>query len=591
VGLDVTVESREVVHTHREIEFPCSRVDGVVRTAHDPRPNHEGVIVVDAERPPPLPDDPVLIVDDDPAVRARLATALSAAGSSAIDAADGAEAVALVDRQPVSAAVVSNELPAMSGRDVARALRAGSENSDLPVLVVTDVDSVDELVADMAGGTDDYMTTPVAVDDLVMRVQAQQRRDPAWAEVIEPLQRRLSATQSLVGLPATAGMEDVAAAICSALINETGGPTAGLYMFASERRALLVAGRGLPDQDAPPGIKISEVESSYLFARARQGPWSGQAHDVPFDSSRRPARPPSPNDRGYIVAPIVRDDHPIGVLFVGGPPRVSALSLGRHHFATLLDFAATAGLLLGADFLHETEDETARDALRARWRDHQFCTSFQPVVELSSGRTVGYEALTRWDDGVPPDVPFADARRVGLASEIEIATLRSALTAAEQLPRDAWLSVNLSASTITGYDGLSEVLRDATNPIVIELTEHERISDYQALRARIAALGPNVRVAVDDAGAGYSTLGHILALEPELVKLDLSWIRGIDQDLPRQAMITGLAHFAMETGCELVAEGIETDQELEVVEELGVKFGQGFLLGPPEVVPNAQAAG
>jgi EAL domain-containing protein (putative c-di-GMP-specific phosphodiesterase class I)/CheY-like chemotaxis protein len=558
-----------------EVVMATSRDRSVGSPPNSPR----RVVVDDVEGRAPESDDPVLIIDDDPAVRDRFATALENAGTSTIEAADGDAAVSVVEEQPISAVVLSNDMPDKSGASVLRTLRERTATPALPALVVTSIDSVDALVNELAGGADDYLTAPVAVDDLVARVHAQQRRNPAWTKAVEPLRSRLSATESLVGLDAGAGIEDIATAICDALITETGGPTAGLYMFASTRRAVLLAGRGLPGRDAPPGLDISEVVSSYLFAKARRGPWAGQAADLPIDSTRPPV-PPSANDRAFIVAPIVRDDHPIGVLFVGGPPGTRPLSLGRSHFATLLDFAATAGMLLGADFLRVSDDETAKDALRARYGEHRYCTHFQPVVELVGGLTVGYEALTRWDDGAPADAPFAEARRIGMSIEIEIETLRSALIAATELPGGGWLSVNLSPQTIMEYQGLPELLAGAGKPIVVELTEHDRIDNYDELRARIAALGQGVRVAVDDAGAGYSTLSHVLALEPAFVKLDLSWIHGIDRNRPRQAMITGLVHFANETGCELIAEGVETVEELEVVRHLGVTFGQGFFMGP-----------
>jgi EAL domain-containing protein (putative c-di-GMP-specific phosphodiesterase class I)/DNA-binding NarL/FixJ family response regulator len=533
------------------------------------------------EEAPPDPESPVLVVDEHQAVRSRLVSALEHGGMSTIEAANGIDALAIINQHPVSAVVLNNEMPAMSGASVLRTLRESLTTRTLPVLVVTGRESVDELVRGLEGGADDYLTTPVGDDDLVTRVRAQQHRQAAWTDAIEPLRRRLSATESLVGLDAGAGIDDIAAAVCDALITETGGPTAGLYMFASERRAVLLAGRGLPGRDAAPGVEISEVVSTFLFAKARQGPWSGQARDLPFDSGRPQRLPASINDRGFIVAPIVRDDHPIGIVFVGGPPGVGPLALGRRHFATLLDFAATSAMLLGAEFRHVSTDETDRDSLRDRYREHRFSTHFQPIAELASGNTVGYEALTRWDDGTRADLPFAEARRLDLALEMEIETIRAALTAAAELPSGAWLSVNISAETILEYTPLPELLTETRRSIVLELTEHQRIRDYEQLRSRLATLGRHVRVAVDDAGAGYSTLQHVLALQPAFVKLDLSWIRGIDQDRPRQAMITGLAHFAKETGSELIAEGVETMEEFEIMRLLGVTLGQGYLLGRP----------
>ena len=100
----------------------------------------------------------------------------------------------------------------------------------------------------------------------------------------------------------------------------------------------------------------------------------------------------------------------------------------------------------------------------------------------------------------------------------------------------------------------------------------ERISDR---------LEPAVRVSVDDAGAGFASLRHVIMLAPDFVKLDRSWVTGIDADPTRQAMVAGLSHFARVTGCDLVAEGIEAEAERTTLAHLDVAFGQGFLLGPP----------
>jgi EAL domain-containing protein (putative c-di-GMP-specific phosphodiesterase class I) len=117
--------------------------------------------------------------------------------------------------------------------------------------------------------------------------------------------------------------------------------------------------------------------------------------------------------------------------------------------------------------------------------------------------------------------------------------------------------------------------------LIVELTEHERIDDYVAVGSALDRLGPNVKLAIDDAGSGYASLRHILALQPAYVKLDIEWVSGIDRDPVRRALVTGLAYFATETGCELIAEGIETQQELEALRALGVQLGQGYLLGRP----------
>ena len=123
---------------------------------------------------------------------------------------------------------------------------------------------------------------------------------------------------------------------------------------------------------------------------------------------------------------------------------------------------------------------------------------------------------------------------------------------------------------------------------MLEVTEHSVIADYPAFRAAMAALGPDVELAVDDAGAGFASLRHILELRPAFVKLDRSLVAGLEADDARQAMIVCLRHFARVTGCRLIAEGIETDAELAVLRALEVPLGQGYLLGRPVQVGDTR---
>ncbi|MEQ1703385.1 MAG: EAL domain-containing protein, partial [Ilumatobacteraceae bacterium] len=114
----------------------------------------------------------------------------------------------------------------------------------------------------------------------------------------------------------------------------------------------------------------------------------------------------------------------------------------------------------------------------------------------------------------------------------------------------------------------------------VEITEHIEIDSYPAVREAITACAP-ARLAVDDAGAGFASLRHILELEPDLVKLDIGLVSGVDHDPARQALVAGLCHFSSRTGTALIAEGVETIEELRVLRELGVGFVQGYLLSRP----------
>lgn len=126
-------------------------------------------------------------------------------------------------------------------------------------------------------------------------------------------------------------------------------------------------------------------------------------------------------------------------------------------------------------------------------------------------------------------------------------------------------------------------LRSSTGrTTIVELTEHVMIEDYEELRAALASLGSHVEVAVDDAGAGFASMRHILELRPSFAKLDMSLVRGIDEDDLRQALAAGLNYFALRTGCQLIAEGVETQAEADTLQRLGIEYGQGYLYGRPQ---------
>ena len=135
-------------------------------------------------------------------------------------------------------------------------------------------------------------------------------------------------------------------------------------------------------------------------------------------------------------------------------------------------------------------------------------------------------------------------------------------------------------------DRLAAILAGRTRPIVLEITEHDAVGDYAAVRSAVAELGPDVRMAVDDAGAGAANFTHIVELSPDFVKIDVGLIRGMDQDLTRQALVVGLSYFAQAIEGWVVAEGIETEGERQALIDLGVSLGQGYLFGRPADVES-----
>jgi len=241
--------------------------------------------------------------------------------------------------------------------------------------------------------------------------------------------------------------------------------------------------------------------------------------------------------------------------------------------------------------------EHAQHALVARLRETidsgGVRTVYQPIVELESRRAVGYEALARVIASPiqSPEAWLADAASVGLGRELERVALRAALPGLAQLPADCFLAVNLSPTAILD----EEVLRllEAAEPsrTVVEITEHRSIDDYGLVSRALARLrARGLRLAVDDAGAGYASLRHLLEIRPDLIKLDASLTRGIDVEPGRRALAKALIAFARATGAALVAEGIETATEKAELERLGVTLGQGYHLGKPGPLPHRNVA-
>ena len=251
---------------------------------------------------------------------------------------------------------------------------------------------------------------------------------------------------------------------------------------------------------------------------------------------------------------------------------------------------------LVAGVLHHRELRRAEHDLRLASLDALVAgtgrvTVLQPIVDLGSGTVVGAEALSRFttEDGRPqrPEQVFTDARSAGIGPAMEQAAVVSALRLLPTLPPGTYLSVNASADALLGPWLSRLLLASQPERLVVEVTEHDPVDDYAALAACTEDLRrAGVRLAVDDAGAGFASLQHVLHLAPDIVKLDIAFVRGIDADPARRAVTRALVGFASELGSTVVAEGIEHPSELTVLRELGVACGQGFLLGRPTASPR-----
>lgn len=211
---------------------------------------------------------------------------------------------------------------------------------------------------------------------------------------------------------------------------------------------------------------------------------------------------------------------------------------------------------------------------------------YQPIYRLEDNKVIGVEALSRFPDHERrgPAEWFAEAADFGLGPALELAAVRAALRNLNQLPDDIYLAINVSPELIVS--GRLSKLLEGSPPrrIVLEVTEHEIINDLALFQQALAPLRSTVRVAVDDAGAGYSGLRHILDVEPDIIKLDMSLTRNIDKDPARYALATALISFSRKIGSQIVAEGVETAGELQTLQQLGAHSAQGYYLQRPKPI-------
>lgn len=428
-------------------------------------------------------------------------------------------------------------------------------------------------------GPRDEITGYVAVKHDVTALRA------AESALVSEFRERVAVAAALARLQPAGSAEETAAAVCDELLTLPGIDFAAIINFLDPGWAVPIGLRGPAGQPLAPGRPLPATRATYLYERASQGPWAEAWRPRPVDGSYGQTMA-AVGLRAAAYAPISNREGLLGVVAVGTQDETYAGHL-IDHLPAVVEFAATASALLGSALERGHRDELVRDRVRRALADGGLRPVFQPIVALASGEPIGYEALTRFADGMPPDRMIADAHSVGLGLELEIACLGAALEAAEALPPDIWLSLNAGPEVILQSTELAALLRDRSRHFVVEVTEHAQIDSYAAIRLAVTGLGPTVSLAVDDAGAGYANLHHVIELAPRFLKVDISLVRHVDRDLTRQAMIAGLSQFAARTGCELIAEGIEEPAELEMLRELGVPLGQGFLLGRPGPLPPA----
>lgn len=233
-----------------------------------------------------------------------------------------------------------------------------------------------------------------------------------------------------------------------------------------------------------------------------------------------------------------------------------------------------------------------RSAIRAVVTERDFDVVFQTVHDVATGKVMGVEALARFPcEPFRPDAFFAQAATMGLGIELETAIVARVLGLVPELPDDIFVAVNISPAALLAAPWTQLLGNVDPSRIVLEITEHDAVQDYGALDEVLdICRAQGMRVAVDDVGAGFSSFTHVLELVPDFVKIDHSITRNIHSDDARRRLAQAIAEFAGQIGAVVIAEGVETQPELDAVGAAGIDLAQGYHLSRPQPYQHGFAA-
>jgi EAL domain-containing protein (putative c-di-GMP-specific phosphodiesterase class I)/CheY-like chemotaxis protein len=510
--------------------------------------------------------------------------ALGRAGVRTVGAVDPAATEAALAAEAIGCVVADLGMPGTPGIDLLRALRRRPETSMLPFILMTGSEDPEAALEAFDAGADDFLPKPVRIEELVARVRARLQSEADGTEVVlRELRARAAAIRAIGQLTVSSVPEQAAKAVVMELARRIGAQFVAVYRLVGADQVEPLASWNADDGlqlGLPP---LARARGEYLVGRAREGPWverlSGPEPGAPTD--RFGATYP---DMAASVPIHARDDL-VGLLSIASliDGRVGPLSTRPARLlASAIDYASAVAVVAGTAIAHRPKSTTEKTDLRAVLTSRRFFPVYQPIVALRSRDVVGYEALTRFVDGAPPDVRFARAAAVGLGFDLELAAIEAAVEAAPPIGASGFLGVNVSPGlVVSAGKRLKRALQRWNGRIMLEVNEHGSIGNREQFRWAVGRVG-DVELSIDDAGAGYGSLRHIVDLEPAWVKLDRSLVHDIDAYPLRQALVAGLAHLAARAGPRLIAVGVEREAEAQTLLEIGVEFAQGYLLGRPE---------
>jgi DNA-binding response OmpR family regulator len=399
---------------------------------------------------PAAPKVSILVVDDDADLRGLIALALRRAGLSVLEANDGAMALSIIATEVIGVVVCDVGMPGMSGIEVVKELRARPETSTLPVILMTGSADEHSVVAGLEAGATDFLPKPIRLDELVARVRAHLRTQSAWSNVLQDeLALRSGVVAALGSLTLSAVPEETAEAVVQEISRRTDSGFVSVAQISDQQRMQELATFSRRDGIRRGGETFSLELAGYLLGRARGGPW---VEAVTPTGATPTASLRNANVDLVASAPIFSGDELVGLLSIGG--EVDANRSARDRSARLLsaaiDYASVLSVVAGASIAGRLEASAQRARLESILEYEAFYPVFQPIVAVETRDVVGFEALTRFEDGMRPDLRFGEASRAGLGAEFELAALEMAVRHLDGLA-PGFVSLNISPRSVIDH--------------------------------------------------------------------------------------------------------------------------------------------
>src|SRR4051812_214141 len=396
----------------------------------------------------------VLLIDDEPGRSPTTRVVLIQGGYDVVVANDTRTAVDLLSQRRFAAVIVDQHQPGMLGIELVERLRAESSSATVPIIVLTNDSTVGDRIRGLAAGATDCVSKPFNSQELLARVTAQVRWHEAWLRLMEvQLRERSDLETALWRLNPEATPEMTAELVCEQLRRVRHIHAAAILAFPTAGGAIPLAVHNLPLWNLEVGSPLTGEMAAHLRELAESGPWI-ERREPPL---LRAGAKESKDAPGMVAcAPLLRDRHVLGLLILTTDVPGGEAKAGSRFRAmsAAIDFADIASGLLGPGLDERTRFVGQRQVIESVLRDRSFHPIFEPIVRLSDGSVAGYEALTRFDDGVPPEGRFAMAAQINRRVDLELATLRAAVQAADSLPEGAFLSLNVSPELVLGVEEL-----------------------------------------------------------------------------------------------------------------------------------------